>query len=214
MRTFKINLANKRFNKVTAISFSHEAKGHYFWNCLCDCGKQIAIDGDKLRQGRVYSCGCERYKRIGEIKATHGHTKNRSATPEYYTWHSMKARCTNPKNSHYACYGGRGIKVCDSWLASFENFLADMGSKPANTQIDRIDNNGDYCPENCRWVSKQANHMNRRITYMVEWDGKQIALLDLCNNLLLPYHTIWQRLERMHWTLDKAISTPVRPCKR
>lgn len=210
MRTFKINLSEKRFNKITAKSFAFEKNRHYFWNCLCDCGKEVIIDGDKLRQGRVYSCGCSRYARIGELKTTHGHAKKGRESPEYGVWKAMRQRCSDEKNKSYHRYGGRGIKVCDRWENSFEAFFEDMGKRPHRTQIDRINNNGNYEPGNCRWVERSINHMNRRVTYIVEVNGEKTTLLDLSKKLGIQYDTLFQRLEKLGWTLEKAINTPVR----
>lgn len=120
------------------------------WVCLCDCGRVKTISGKLLRNGHARSCGCrERMK--------HGKYKSRI----YNCWRDMKDRCYNEHNPRYKDYGGRGIKVCDRWL-DFNNFYADMGDKPKGKSIDRIDNDGDYCPENCKWSTRSEQQWNTR----------------------------------------------------
>ena len=133
------------------------------WSCRCDCGKKVKVKAFHLKSGHTKSCGCLRKEiaKIGKHKITH----NMSKTPEYKAWNNMKNRCNNPNNKDYKDYGGRGIKVCDHWLESFENFYSDMGDKPFPKilySIDRVDNNGDYTPENCKRTTQKQQANNRR----------------------------------------------------
>lgn len=134
------------------------------WLCLCICGKTKEVREDHLLAERIKSCGCFRK----DFKRTHGLSKcQKEITKEekstYSTWDAMIQRCTNPKNKKYNIYGGRGIKVCDRWLESFENFLNDMGVKPSsNLSLDRVNVNEDYCPENCRWATGSEQAFNKR----------------------------------------------------
>lgn len=124
----------------------------------CECGVEKTYRLEHLKTGATVSCGCHRRMVSSTQALTHGMTHE----PIYQVWSAMKERCGNPRNKSYADYGGRGIRVCEPWLASFETFLADMGERPVGTSIDRIDNEGNYEPGNCRWATASQQRMNRR----------------------------------------------------
>jgi hypothetical protein len=149
------------------------------WQCRCICGKELTVSGDKLRGGQ-YSCGCTRY-----ATRVHGMSK----TKAHNTWVRMRGRCLNPSNRAYKHYGGRGIKVCDRWLNSFENFLADMGEPKPGDSIEREDVNGDYTPENCKWIPMAEQARNKRNVRLV--DGKSLA--DIARETGIKYATLHAR---------------------
>lgn len=150
---------------VTASAPSHrspDGRPRKRWVCACDCGTQAVRLGEHLRAGRSISGGCLRRElmaMVGAANRQHGATK----TPEFRTWQGLIQRCTNPNARAWANYGGRGIRVCDAWLKSFEAFLADVGTRPdSSLTLDRIDNDGHYEPGNVRWATKLEQTRNRR----------------------------------------------------
>ncbi len=124
----------------------------------------------------------------------------------YQCWQDMQQRCYNPNCKKYSIYGARGIKVCDRWLESFSNFLEDMGEKPDGFSIDRIDNNGDYSPENCKWATPKEQALNRRTNRFIEYNGERLTVTQWADKLGMVHNVLRKRLE-LGWTLEKALSS-------
>ena len=161
-----INLAGERFGKLTVLSKHGTAKdGGIIWLCKCDCGNRTTAKSGNLRSGHTLSCGCYMKERISETQSTHRQSHKRL----YNVWTSMKARCYNSNSQFYADYGGRGITICDEWRANYQTFHDwaiktgyDAGAAFGACTIDRIDVNGNYEPNNCRWVGMKVQRHNRR----------------------------------------------------
>lgn len=168
----------------------------YYYLCECACGKSKEIRSDHIKSGATSSCGCYHKDRIIETKTTHGCGSNQSKTPEYVAWAHMLSRCRRPKDNVYQYYGARGIHVCDRWL-SFSNFLEDMGKRPSSKhQIDRTNNDGNYEPGNCRWVTCKVNSRNTRGCCYITHKDRTMILIEWLEETSLSRSCYNRRLKR------------------
>lgn len=174
--------------------------GRSYWNCLCNCGTTRAVCVQYLIAGRSKSCGC---------LALEANTKHGAWTsPEWKCWSSMKRRCQNPNDDSYSRYGGRGIIICERWQ-DFTNFVADMGKRPTlGHSIDRINNDGPYSPENCRWATAQEQQNNRRVNVVLEMGGKRLTITQWAVEIGIPYGAIRYRLDA-GWETAEALTRPL-----
>lgn len=177
--------------------------GHHLkYPLQCDCGGSTWASSTELSRGVRKSCGC--------LHHSHGETRGRDPSPEYKSWRAMKQRCYYPKSIGWENYGGRGIRVCDRWLNSFENFLEDMGRRPTlGHTLERKDNDLDYTPENCFWATKTEQSLNRRVTHWITLDGERLALSQWAERSGVSRATIQARL-RYGWPERLAIFEPSR----
>ena len=152
-----IDLTGQRIGRLVVRHISGRRNGKRLWLCQCDCGAMAIVQAGYLRQGDTKSCGCLQR----ELSAARLRTHSDIFSPEYRVWRAMKSRCFNQRAPAWKNYGGRGITVCERWL-KYEHFRADMGPRPAGTSIDRINNDGNYEPGNCRWATRAQQNNNTR----------------------------------------------------
>jgi hypothetical protein len=211
----KFDLTGMRFGRLVVLGATGE-RGHrgWVWRCLCDCGNESLVITTKLRRGTTRSCGCgrgfhgpvseEQRTHLREIHTVHG----RHGTPIYHKWGSMRARCENPQNRGYKDYGGRGIRVCERWQ-TFENFYADMGDPPPGMSLERINNDGDYEPSNCRWATMSQQNRNKRGNRLLTDEGRTQCLTAWAEEVGICVPTLHCRLSH-GWSVHRALRTPLR----
>ena len=194
----RLDLIGQKFGELTVVEFSHISKHQKtMWKCKCDCGTEIIVQGSHLKSGHTTSCGKHK-----EPTVEHGLTNTRL----YRIWASMKTRCTNQKNKNFHQYGGRGINICDEWLNDFETFYNWAMATGYNDllTLERIDNNSDYCPSNCKWISIQEQQNNKRTSRFIEAYGEKHTVAEWGKKLGLNPGTIRTRL-RAGDTGEKAL---------
>lgn len=156
------DITGKRFHRLVALARIPTFTGKTLWLCRCYCGNEGVVEAGNLKSGATKSCGClkrEQMATLGMKNRTHGEARS----PEFRAWYGMKQRCYHEKDNRYLLYGARGITVCDHWRNSFDNFLSDMGRRPSDVHsLDRINNDGNYDPSNCRWATRSQQNRNRR----------------------------------------------------
>lgn len=167
-----IDMTGKRVGRWTVLARNGRIGRNAAWLCRCVCGREGTVMGSMLRAGKSLSCGCLAKEITSTRRTSHGMTK--SAT--YRTWTAMKFRCSSPSHVAYARYGGRGVRVCERWLV-FENFLEDMGERPPDRTLDRIDSDGDYEPGNCRWATSAQQGRNTCTTKLSIGKAREVRRL-------------------------------------
>lgn len=203
-----LNLLGQRFTKLVVIEKLNEKSndGKYLHLCLCDCGNKTKVTGSGLKSGNTKSCGCYQKERVSQYETTHGESVKGSVTAEYRIWQGMKNRCYNLKSKDYKYYGKRGIKICESWLNSYETFLKDMGRRTTqNHTIDRIDPNKDYSPENCRWIPNEEQVNTRRSTILYEYNGQLLTLNKIAEQLNVSKGWFRKKANQDNMTLEEVI---------
>lgn len=189
----KVDMTGKKYSSVTAIEpVGRCSNRELLWLFVCDCGNKFESAGSDIRKGKIKTCPICSLKTKRKAVTTHGMTD----FPEYKIWTAMKRRCYNKKSFRYEDYGGRGIKVCDRWVNSFENFYADMGIRPIGWTIERINNDNNYGPENCRWATRLEQANNKRNNRIITIEGKTKTLSEWSRECSVTVGCIRQRLKR------------------
>lgn len=196
-------MIGKTFGRLTVVEDMGRGKHHRMYRCICICGGEAVLAKRNILRGS--SCGCLKRERVGNANRKHGKSKDRL----FKVWWAMKERCQYEKNKEWKRYGGRGISVCERWDKSFENFLLDMGPCPPSYQLDRINNDGNYEPGNCRWVTPKMNANNRRSNRLLTHNGETACISEWSKRTGIPYQNITARLGK-GWTVEKTLTQPVR----
>jgi len=194
------NLKGKRFGRLTVIDLCDRNNGYVLWLCKCDCGNTTKVKSSKLLQGRTKSCGCLK-KDNNKENANYYNIKHKRL---YNIWNKMKERCCNEKNSAYPNYGGRGITICKEWAKSFQAFMswAIANGYNDNLTIDRVDNNGNYEPNNCRWATREEQANNTRANRLLSYNGKTMTLSEWAKELNVYKTTLYRRIDKYKDNLD------------
>lgn len=193
-----LDLTGKEYGRLTVIKLSEKRKSgkrfRFYWLCSCECGNEKKVRTDGLTSGNIRSCGCLRNEQaVKNVKGNHKHKL--SHTKLWYTYYGMLDRCYDKSDERYNDYGGRGINICDDWKNNFESFATwaiENGYNDTLT-IDRIDNNGDYSPNNCKWSTIQEQSRNRRSNLMIMLNGELMTLMELSETMNIPYKTAYSR---------------------
>ena len=211
MSTFQ-DITGQQFGRLTVVErMPNDRRGSALWQCRCICGQESIVYTRDLKSGAIKSCGCLKRQRIIEYNTTHG----MSAHPLFRTWRGMLRRCMNPKHRHFIDYGGRGIKVCERWK-EFTNFIDDMGERPsAEHSLDRIDNDRNYEPGNCRWALQIVQNNNQRASThrkgqhrtnrLITAFGETLHLREWVRRTGIPKTTIQTRL-KLGWMSEQALT--------
>ena len=197
-----VDLTGHSYNRLTIVGRAENVGKATMWDCVCTCGTLLIARGSHVANGLISSCGCLQRELQSDRAKRHGMTD----TPEYKTWRSMISRCRLSGRKEFHRYGGRGIFVCDRWADSFENFYEDMGPRPAGRfSIDRIDNNGPYSPENCKWSTMTEQARNKRTNRIIEHGGRKQTLSEWAESAGLSIKRVHARL-KAGWEFNEALS--------
>ena len=203
-----VSLIGKKFNRLVVIErYGTSKSGNATWLCKCNCGNLIITTGSALKSGKTKSCGCLRSELQRENSTTHGKSKSRL----YSVYVGMKRRCLDSNDKNYLKYGGRGITICNEWLDNFLNFYEWAMANGYNEEaifgectIERIDVDGNYEPNNCKWANMKEQGNNKRTNHNIFYNGKTYTMKQLANEKRINYHTLATRLHR-GWSIERAL---------
>jgi hypothetical protein len=208
------NLTGKTFGRLKVVKYLGRCYGSNggfsnFWLANCSCGeKDVVVETSHFGKD-TNSCGCLREDKLREKSFIHGHASHDNRTPTYKTWCKMRRRCFDPHNKDFKHYGERGITVCDSW-GQFKTFLNDMGERLPHMTLDRIDNNGNYEKNNCRWATRKEQNRNTRSNRIITYNGRDQPMVAWAEEYGIASSTLRTRIVDAKWSIKKALTTPVR----
>jgi len=212
MRAIKVKVGDV-FGRLTVTAQAESRNGKTRWVCRCECGGETTVQSTNLTRPKnpQISCGCYNRERTSEAKTTHGHSgaKGRKKSRTYNIWAEMKRRCIDSTRDNYYLYGGRGISYDPRW-EDFTAFLSDMGEAPDEHSIDRADVNGNYNKDNCRWATNVEQGRNRRNNTILTYNGKSQCIAAWADELGISQKIISSRRNKLGWSIERALSTPVR----
>jgi hypothetical protein len=201
----KIDRRGEYWGRLYVLRKAGKQGENVLWLCLCECGAVTTVQGHSLVKGSTSSCGCLHRENSRRRATRHGRYRH----TEHNIWKAMRQRCGDPNAINFAHYGGRGITVCDRWRHSFENFLSDMGPRPDDCSLDRIDNDKGYGPDNCHWATRAEQARNTRRNHWITVGGETLCLEDWANRVGISQATLCQRI-RSGWPPETAVTTPLR----
>lgn len=175
----------------------------------CKCGTVRRVAFYDVKVGKSKGCGCEAKKRLAERSRVDNRRHGLADSPTHRSWIEMRRRCYAAHRKEFANYGGRGIVVCDRWRNSFDNFLADMGPRPDGHTLDRIDNDGPYSPDNCRWAPRAAQERNKRSNAFYDFNGERMTVAEAAERYGIKPMTLYNRINTLGWTPDDAVNRAV-----
>ena len=207
-----VDLSGEQYGRLTVLDRGPDSPGgRVRWRCRCECGSEVIASSTHLRTGHTQSCGCLKIQKAKE-HVIHGGNRRGQRERLYDVWIDMRRRCTNPRDKSYLYYGGRGISVCSEWASDYEAFRSwslTHGYGPGLT-LDRIDTDGNYTTENCRWVTYQEQNRNKRSNHLVEYDGKCLTLSEWEEITGIPQRLIRYRLVTLGWPAERALTAAIR----
>lgn len=201
----RIDITGKKFGRLTVIKLADTVKGHLRWYCKCDCGKEHIAYGSSLKNGGTTSCGCYKTENAKKLYSS----VRQKDKHLYAIWNGIKQRCQNSNHKSYSNYGGRGIRICNEWASKYETFYywaINTGYKKG-LEIDRIDNNGNYEPNNCRWVDRKTQANNKRNVVLYTIKGITKSLPQWCKEYNQDYYLVRQRVYKLGWSIEDALNT-------
>ncbi len=214
----KLDLLNQRFGRLVVVAPSKSKNNETMWECKCDCGNIKIVSTSNLKAGRIKSCGCFKSDKLIKRNTTH----SQRHTFLYEVWKSLRQRCNNPKHASYYNYGGRGITICEEWNKSFQSFydwayangysLEHQKDEVKKLTIDRIDVNGNYEPNNCRWVDRKTQARNTRITKFITFKGQTKPIVEWCEIYGIKRNSFDIRI-KCGWSIEEALTTPIKTKK-